>query len=131
VVRANIILDDGLGTGTALDGNGGTCNSDHREWRHRNPDTTGTMWPLATQGFNATGLMLTPTPYFTPSPGTQLTLINNTATPAASNPITGCFFHLPTRRDLQQSTISSGARYFFMSTTRADDRSNDLVFVGR
>ena len=88
-----IILDDG-GTGTGLNGNGGTVSLDAGHRRHRGPFRPAGV-PLATQGFNATGLTLTPTLNFAPTPGTQLTIINNTATPAASNPITGTLANLP------------------------------------
>ena len=82
--------------------------------------------PLATQGFNATGLTLTPTLEFRAHPGTQLTLINNTATPAASNPITGTFANLP-----QGGTISAtygGTTYCFQANYAGGD-GNDLVLT--
>ena len=89
-----IILDDGAGTATALNGAGGTVAL--------TPGAGGvqttlfaTGIPLATDGFTASGETLNLTLGFAPAPGTQLTLINNTATPAASNPIGGTFSNLP------------------------------------
>ena len=113
------------GTGTGLNGNGGTVTL--------TPGTGGIVAPLsaagvplATQGFNATGLTLTPTLNFAPTPGTQLTLINNTATPASSHPITGAFTNLP-----QGGTISAsygGTTYYFQVNYAGGD-GNDLVLT--
>ncbi len=88
-----IILDD-QGTGTGLNGNTGAVSLA--------PGTGGvvaTLYssgvPLATAGFNAAGLTFSPTLTFAPTPGTQVTVVENTATPAASNPISGTFANLP------------------------------------
>ena len=92
--------------------------------RHREPSTLpACRWP--TQGFNATGLTLSH-PQFAPTLGTQLTVINNTATPAASHPITGTFANLP-----QGGTISAtygGTTYWFQANYAGGD-GNDLVLT--
>ena len=95
-----IILDDGAGTGTGLDGNGGTVTL--------TPGTGGIEAVVAaaadtagrTKGFTATGTSLTLDLNFAPTPGTQLTIIDNTA--AAGTPISGTFANLP-----QGGTISA------------------------
>ena len=120
-----IILDDGGGTGTALNGNGAPVTL--------TPGTGGIATPLyasgvplAAQGFNATGLTLTPTLNFAPAVGTQLTVVNNTATPAASHPITGTFANLP-----QGGTISAtynGITCWFQTNYAGGD-GNDLVLT--
>jgi len=82
--------------------------------------------PLATQGFNATGLTLTPTLTFAPTLGEQFTVINDTATPASSRPITGVFSNLP-----QGGTISAsygGLTYNFQANYAGGD-GNDLVLT--
>ena len=85
-----IILDDASGSGTGLNGNGGRVTV--------TPSTTGiqttlyaTGTPLATKGFTASGTSLNLTLGFAPTIGTQLTVVNNTATPAAGNLINGAF----------------------------------------
>ena len=120
-----IILDDGNGSGTGLNGNGGTVALTPGMGGIVAPISTAGV-PLATQGFNATGLTLTPTLNFAPALGTQLTIINNTATPAASNPIIGTFSNLP-----QGGTISAsygGTPYFFQANYAGGD-GNDLVLT--
>ena len=87
-----IILDTEAGIG--LDGNGGEVIL--------TPGTGGIVsllsaagMPLATEGFNAEGLIWDANLRFAPASGTQLMLINNTATPAANNPILGTITNLP------------------------------------
>ena len=119
-----IVLDD-TGSGTGLSGNGGSVTL--------TPGTGGILTPLnasgvplATQGFNATGLTLSLSLNFAPTVGTQLTLINNTTTPASSHPITGVFANLP-----QGGTIwatYSGTAYWFQANYAAGD-GNDLVLT--
>jgi hypothetical protein len=123
-----IVLDDDGGAGMGLDSSGGTVTL--------TPGTGGivtplsaTGVPLATQGFNASGLTLTPTLSFVPTADTQLTVINNTATPAAGNPILGTFANLP-----QGGMISAsygGTTYAFRADYAGGD-GNDLVltFIG-
>ena len=94
-----IILDDDAGTGTGLDGNGGTVTLMPGTGGIVAPCQPRPAVPLATNGFNATGLTLTPTLSFAPTVGTQLTLVNNTATPAADNPITGTLRQSAAGRD--------------------------------
>ena len=95
-----IILDDASGSGTGLNGNGGEVTL--------TPGTGGiqttlyaTGTPLATSGFAAGGNTLNLTLGFAPTVGTQLTVVSNTATPAASHLISGTFSNLaqgrPTR----------------------------------
>jgi hypothetical protein len=119
-----IILDD-AGSGTGLNGNGGPVTL--------TPGTGGIVTPLsaagvplATQGLNATGLTLTPTLDFAPTLGTQLTVINNTATPAASNPIIGTFADLP-QGGLISATYN-GTTYWFQANYAGGD-GNDLVLT--
>jgi sugar lactone lactonase YvrE len=119
-----IVLDD-TGSGTGLNGNGGSVTL--------TPGTGGILMPLntsgvplATQGFNPTGLMLSLSLNFAPALGTQLTVINNTASPATSHPITGTFANLP-----QGGTISAtynGATYWFQANYGGGD-GNDLVLT--
>jgi sugar lactone lactonase YvrE len=119
-----IILDDS-GMETGLSGDGGAVSL--------SSGTGGIVaalypvgTPLATLGFNATGLTLTPTLDFAPTFGTQLTLINNTASPPASNPIIGTFANLP-----QGGIISAsygGTTYRFQANYAGGD-GNDLVLT--
>ena len=119
------ITFDDTGSGTGLNGNGGTVTL--------TPGTGGVVTPLnsagvplATQGFNATGLTLSPTLNFAPGLGTQLTLINNTATPAASHPISGTFANLA-----QGGIVSAtygGTTYWFRANYSGGD-GNDLVLT--
>ena len=121
-----IILDD-TGSGTGLNGNGGTVTL--------TPGTGGVVTPLnasgtplSTQGFNATGLTLSLSLNFVPTIGTQLTVVNNTATPAASHPIIGTFTNLP-----QGGMISAtygGTTYSFQANYAGGD-GNDLVLTAK
>jgi sugar lactone lactonase YvrE len=119
-----IVLDD-AGSGTALDGNQGDVSLTPGSGVVVTPlSALGT--PLATQGFNATGLTLVPTLAFAPAIGAQLTVIDNTAAPAASNPITGAFANLP-----QGSTFTAdfgGETYTFRANYAGGD-GNDLVLT--
>ena len=120
-----IILDDASGAGTGLDGNGGTVTL--------TPGTGGIVvpisaagLPLASNGFNATGMILAPTLNFAPTLGQQLTIINNTAAPASSGPIIGTFTNLP-----QGGTISAtygGMTYTFQANYAGGD-GNDLMLT--
>ena len=87
-----------------------------RQRRHGHPDRRAPAassrhsmlpacrWPP--RASTPTGLTLEPDARISrPTLGTQLTLINNTATPAASHPITGTFTNLP-----QGGTISATLR---------------------
>ena len=119
-----IILDD-AGTGTGLNGNGGLVSLTPGTGGITAPNSAAGV-PLATQGFNATGLTFNPTLTFAPTPTTQLTLINNTATPAAGNPITGAFSNLP-----QGGTCSInylGTPYQFQVNYHGGD-GNDLILT--
>ena len=120
-----IILDDGAGTGTAVAGNGGTVAL--------TPGASGIEavvgaaadpW-LVTNGFTIpTGTNLTLDLNFAPSPGTQLTIIDNTA--ATGTAISGTFANLP-----QGGTISAsygGATYIFTANYSGGD-GNDLVLT--
>ena len=119
-----IILDD-AGNGTGLNGNGGTVTLTPGSGGIVTPlDAAGV--PLSTQGFAASGLTLDLTLNFAPSPGTQLTLLDNTATPAASKPITGTLANLS-----QGGTISAtynGTPYLFRANYAGGD-GNDLVLT--
>ena len=114
-----IILEDSVGT--ALNGNGGTVTLTPGTGGIVTPlSATGT--PLATQGFNATGLTLAPTLSFAPTAGEQFTIINNTS----ANPIAGTFANLP-----QGGTISAsygGTTYNFQANYSGGD-GNDLVLT--
>jgi DNA-binding beta-propeller fold protein YncE len=119
-----IILDD-AGTGTGLDGNGGTVSL--------SPGTGGIVTPLyasgvplASQGFDATGLTGSLTLTAAPTVGEQFTLVNNTATPAAANPITGTFAGLP--QDGLVSASYGGVTYYFRADYAGGD-GNDLVLT--
>ena len=85
-----IILDEASGSGTGLNGNASTVTL--------MPGTGGiqsalysTGTPLSTNGFVASGATLNLAMGFAPKLGTQLTVVNNTATPAANNLIGGTF----------------------------------------
>ena len=82
--------------------------------------------PLASQGFNATGLTLTPLLNFAPSMGTQLTLVNNTAAPAGSNPIQGTFTNLAPGGTI--SATYAGTTYNFQANYGSGG-GNDLVLT--
>ena len=119
-----IIIDD-AGTGTGLNGNGGLVSLTPGTGGITAPNSAAGV-PLATQGFNATGLTFTPTLTFAPAPVMQLTLIDNTATPAAGNPIVGAFSNLP-----QGGTCSVnylGTPYQFQVNYDGGD-GNDLVLT--
>ena len=119
------IILDGAGTGTGLNGNGGTVTLTPGTGGIAAPISAAGV-PLATQGFSATGLTLTPTLTFAPALGTQLTVINNTATPAAGNSIVGTFSNLP-----QGGTISAsygGTTYVLQANYTGGD-GNDLVLT--
>ena len=87
-----IILDDA--SGTARDSTATAVH--HADAWHRRLSNNSVLHrqPLATNGFVASG-PLNLTLGFAPTPGVQLTIVNNTATPAASNPISGTFSNLP------------------------------------
>ena len=122
---AQIILNDGSGTGIGLNGNGGSINFD--------PGTGGiqaslfaTGTPLASKGFIAGGKPLNLTLGFAPSIGTSLTVVSDTATPAVSNPINGTFSNV-----LQGGTVSLsylGTLYYFQANYQGGD-GNDLVLT--
>ena len=124
-----IILDDDAGAGTGLNGNGGTVTLTAGTGGIAAPISMAGV-PLATQGFNATGLTLTPTLSSAPTPGAQLMLVNNTATPpstySVAYPITGVFTNLP-----RGGTISAsygGTSYSFQVNYAGGD-GNDLVLT--
>ena len=119
-----IIIDD-AGTGTGLNGNGGLVSLTPGTGGITAPNSTAGV-PLAAQGFNATGLTFTPTLTFAPTRGQQLTLINNTATPAAGNPITGTFSDLPQGGTCTISYL--GTPYNFLVNYQGGD-GNDLVLT--
>ena len=119
-----IVLDD-TGSGTGLSGNGGSVTLTAGTGGIVTPLNASGV-PLASQGFNATGLTLSLSLNFAPTIGTQLMLISNTATPASSHPITGTFANLP-----QGGTISatySGMAYWFQASYTGGD-GNDLVLT--
>jgi hypothetical protein len=120
-----IILDD-AGTCTGLDGNGGTVSLSPGTGGIAAPMSSASGVPLATNGFNATGLPLTPTLSFAPTVGTQLTLVNNTATPAAGNPIVGTFANLPPGGIV--TLTYAGTPYKFRVNYAGGD-GNDLVLT--
>ncbi len=118
-----IILDDSSG-GTALNGSGGTLTL-----------TAGTGGiqttlyaigtPLATNGLSASG-PLNLSLGFAPTIGTQLTVINNTATPAGSNLVSGAFSNVA-----QGGTITlsyNATPYYFTANYQGGD-GNDLVLT--
>jgi hypothetical protein len=119
-----IILDD-TGNGTGLDGNNGAVAFTPGSGEVLMPlNASGT--PLTTQGFVAAGLTLNLSLSFAPTVGTQLTLISDTATPAAGNPIVGTFSNLP-----EDGTISAtydGTTYWFQANYDGGD-GNDLVLT--
>jgi hypothetical protein len=122
---AGLILLDDAGTGAGLDGNGGTVTF--------TPGTGGIVapnaaagTPLVTQGFTATGLTFTATLAFAPTLGTQLTLIDNTATPAASHLITGSLTNLV--QDGEYTLDYLGTSYVCQVDYLGGD-GNDLVLT--
>jgi hypothetical protein len=119
------IILDGAGTAAGLNGNGGTVTLKPGSGGIVAPLSAGAV-PLASQGFNATGLRLTPTLSFAPVSGTQLTLINNTAAPAASYPITGAFANLPQGGHI--AATYGGTIYWFQASYAGGD-GNDLVLT--
>jgi hypothetical protein len=119
-----VVLDD-AGNGTGLNGNGGSVTL--------SPGTGGIVVPLsaagvplAVQGFNANGLILTPTLRFAPTLGTQLTLIDNTASPPARHPITGTLANLPLGGTI--AVAYGGTTYWFQANYGGGD-GNDLVLT--
>ena len=120
-----IILDDASGSGTGLTGNGGKVTL--------TAGTGGVMTtlfatgtPLATKGFTASGNSLSLALGFAPTVGTQLTVVNNTATPAGSNPINGTFSNLA-----QGATVTlnyNATPYYFTANYQGGD-GNDLVLT--
>ena len=121
---ATISLFDS-GTGTGLNGNGGTVSlTPGIGGVFTNLYSVGT--PLVTNGFSTTGEFLTAVPAVTPTIGEQFTIINNTATPAASNPINGSF------NGLSQGSIytvsNAGTTYYFQVNYQGGD-GNDLVLT--
>jgi autotransporter-associated beta strand protein len=122
---AGQIVLNSAGSVAGLNGNGGTVTL--------TPGTGGIVAPisataaaLVSQGFSATGLALTPTLSFVPTPGSQFTIINNTATPAAANPIAGTFANLPPGGTISASF--GGTSYFFTANYAGGD-GNDLVLT--
>jgi hypothetical protein len=81
---------------------------------------------LASTGFAAGGMTLGLSLGFAPTLGTQLTIINNTATPAASNPINGEFDNLPQGGIYTASY--AGTSYTFQANYQGGD-GNDLVLT--
>ena len=118
------MLDDG-GTGIGLDGNGGCVTLD--------PGTGGVAVvlnaagvPLASQGFNAAGLTIVPSLNFAAYVGMPLTVVENTATPAAGNPITGAFTNLAQDGTL---AVSYGSAAYVLAADYAGGDGNDLVLT--
>ena len=119
-----IVLED-AGTGIGLDGNGGTVTL--------SPGAGGVLaylypsgTPLATSGFTATGQAWTPQLTFAPTVGTQLTLVSNTATPAASNPIVGTLAGLPQGGTV---TLTYAGSLYKCQVNYAGGDGNDLVLT--
>jgi sugar lactone lactonase YvrE len=123
-----IILNDGGGSGTALNGNGGTVTL--------TPGTGGIQViqsssaasdvALVSSGFTIPPAPLSLSLNFAPAVGAPITVVNNTATPAASNPINGTFTNLP-----QGGVISAsyaGQTYSFTANYASGD-GNDLVLT--
>ena len=114
-----IVLDDGTGTG--LDGNGGTVTLQ---------PGSGGVWialsatnvALATNGFSATGLNLNLTLNFAPTLGANYRVINNTG----SGPINGSFNGLPQGGTITASYL--GTPYTFIANYLGGD-GNDLVLT--
>ena len=119
-----IVLDD-AGTGTGLDGNGGNVILTPGAGGILAPNSAAGV-PLATRGFNATGLTLAPSLNFAPTRGTQLTIIKNTAAPASNAPIIGTFANLP--QDGAISASYGGQTYDFVANY-AGGNGNDLVLT--
>ncbi len=120
-----IILDSASGSGTVLNGNGGTVTL--------MPGTgsiqttlyaTGTL--LATNGFSASGKSINLALGVAPTLGTQFTVVNNTATPAASNLISGTFSDLS--QEGTYATSYLGTPYYFQANYQGGD-GNDLVLT--
>ena len=118
-----IILDDGADSGTGLNGNSGTVTL--------TPGTGGvqttlfaTGTPLASNEFTASGTTLNLALGFAPTPGTQITIVDNTATPAESNPIVGEFSNLAPGSIVTLSY--QGTSYPFLVDYQGGD-GNDLV----
>jgi hypothetical protein len=119
-----IILDD-AGSATGLNGNGGTVTLTPGAGGIVVPLSAASV-PLATDGFNATGLTLGLSLTFAPALGTPLTLISNTAAPPAANPISGTFANLPQGGII--SAVYGGKTYCFQANYAGGD-GNDLVLT--
>jgi sugar lactone lactonase YvrE len=120
-----IILDDGAGSGTGLNGNGGTVTL--------TPGTGGiqttlyaTGTPLASMGFTTSGMTLNLALGFAPTIGQQLTVVSNTATSAAGNLINGTFTDLA--QGVTYTTSYLGTSYMFQANYQGGD-GNDLVLT--
>jgi hypothetical protein len=123
-----IILNDNAGSGTALNGNGGTVTLTPGTGGVQVIQSSSSAGDVAilSNGFTCPTALLSLSLNFAPAIGTQFTLANNTATPAASNPISGTFANLP-----QGGTISAnyaGQTYSFTANYAGGD-GNDLVLT--
>ena len=112
-------------SGSGINGNGGmvtltsgTGGIEAGIWRGR--------VPLTTNGFDARGLPLTLQFYSAPTLGQQITLVNNTATPASSDPIIGTFTNLAPDKTLM---VTYGRAVYAFQVDYAGGDGNDLVLT--
>jgi hypothetical protein len=122
-----IVLDD-QGTGPALDGNGGTIQVV--------PGTGGVQIiqsssaagdvAIVSNGFTSPAAPLSLTLNFASTFGAQITLVDNTATPAVSNTISGTFSNLASGGTI--SATYNGTTHVFTANYAGGD-GNDLVLT--
>ncbi|HEY5314842.1 MAG TPA: MBG domain-containing protein, partial [Pirellulales bacterium] len=120
-----IILDDASGSGTGLNGNGGLVSLTLGTGGIQTTlFSTGT--PLASQGFSTSENPLNLSLGFAPTIGAQLTVVDNTATPAGSNLISGTFSNLAQNATVALSYL--GTSYTFQADYQGGS-GNDLVLT--
>jgi hypothetical protein len=120
-----IILDDEAGSGTALNGNGGTVSLSAGTGGIQTTLFASGL-PLSTDGFAIAGGPLNLALGFAPTPGMELTIVDDDAAPAASNPIGGVFANLAQGGLLTLSY--QGTSYQFQANYDGGD-GNDLVLT--
>jgi hypothetical protein len=123
-----IILNDQGTDSPALNGNGGTIQL--------TPGTGGVQViqsssaandvAIVSKGFTSPAAPLSLSLTFTPALGAQITLVSNTATPAASHPISGAFSNLAAGGTI--SATYDGIAYIFAANYGGGD-GNDLVLT--
>ena len=122
-----IILNE-QGTGPALNGNGGTVQltpgTGGVEVVQSSAEANDVV--IVSNGFTSPAAPLSLSLNFVPTGGTQITLVSNTATPTASNPISGTFSNLADGGTI--SATYNGQSYVFRANYEGGD-GNDLVLT--